>query len=463
MEARQIQRETKILLTDLSAGKDRESGLAKYRGMLAAAFSSYAMIKLSMNYFTLCEMEQEDGETRKDETNEDVWTVRSGIRGLLSGSTEKEEESIRALRDRITARMKVLTSYTDFFEQHEYILNRREAKLLGEVEHVSPEQLAEEAFSYVFSDQDKMVINSRIQSVVEQLPVRMTKQRFYDILSEAISLYKGGELQSAKDFIDSVKEAALITLPEGFDSTYPDLAQTKDFFDSVTYKDLGKDEYEKLVEELSLVTKTMEDLATGDLLLQEIVNDILIVQLTTRFSAPAYIDDRSLVARQVLEEIISSDEIALSAEKFDKWFLSLEGAQEDAYESLLLLEGALESYADELPEDAAKALKTADLLTSTSLFMDLDTTGVHVVEEKADEAEIEAMKEDLFNGFDAVFAGLSKEEKRSRMAKVLSMVPVFFNSRDEIKEYFLYALQNCRDDSELTAVSHIIRSMIQGE
>ena len=32
------------------------------------------------------------------------------------------------------------------------------------------------------------------------------------------------------------------------------------------------------------------------------------------------------------------------------------------------------------------------------------------------------------------------------MAKVLSMVPVFFNSRDEIKAYFLYALENCRDD-----------------
>ena len=48
------------------------------------------------------------------------------------------------------------------------------------------------------------------------------------------------------------------------------------------------------------------------------------------------------------------------------------------------------------------------------------------------------------------------------MAKVLSMVPVFFNTRDEIKEYFLYALENCRDDSELTAFSRILHEMIQG-
>jgi hypothetical protein len=94
--------------------------------------------------------------------------------------------------------------------------------------------------------------------------------------------------------------------------------------------------------------------------------------------------------------------------------------------------------------------------------MDLDKVGVHVVEEKAEEAKIEEMKKVLFEDFDAAFSGLSREEKRSRMAKVLSMVPVFFNTRDEIKEYFLYALENCRDDSELTAVGHIIRSMIQG-
>ena len=89
-----------------------------------------------------------------------------------------------------------------------------------------------------------------------------------------------------------------------------------------------------------------------------------------------------------------------------------------------------------------------------------EKTGIRVVEDKAEESELEALKASLFKDFDAVFEKLSKEEKRSRMAKVLSMVPVFFNSRDEIKAYFLYALENCRDDSELTAVSNILREMM---
>ena len=467
MEARQLEKEAKILLTEIAADRNRAEGLVQYGKMCAAAFASYSLIKLSLNYFTLCEMEQEEAE--EGDRSEDYWTVQSAVRGLLSATPEKEEEQIRTLRDRITARMKVLTSYTDFFEQHEYIMNRKEAGLLGQVEQVSPENLADEAFSFVFSDQDKMVVNTRIQSVVGQLPVRMTKQRFYDILSEAIALYQGGELQSARDFIQSIREAALLELPEGFETEYPELKERYDLFDHVTYKDLSKAEYENLQKELESVTGEMEGYATRDLLLQEIVNDILVVQLTAPRADASYLEDRAETAKKILQEIITAEDIYVSAEQFDEWFLLMEGAQEEAYEALLTLESSLESYADELEPDVAKALKTADLLTSTSLFMDLnekeesadpEERAEEKAEDKAEDKKLEQLKEQLFTDFDQAFAVLSREEKRSRMAKVLSMVPVFFNSREEIREYFLYALENCRDDSELTAVSRLIHDMM---
>ena len=460
METKQLRKEAKILVTDLSAGRDTEENQAAYTAMTASAFASYARIKLSMNLFTLREMEQEKEELGQ-EKDADSWTVLEAVRGLSEEHPEAGLEQTKALRDRITARMKVLTAYTDFFEQHEYILNRKEAGILGETESISPEALAEEAFSFVFKDQDKMVVNTRIQSIVEQLPVRMTKQRFYDILSEAIALYKGGELSVAKDFIRSVSDAALITLPEGFDTMYPRLHQVYLLFDSVNYKDLEAEELKHLENELDGLTEFMEQLATRDLLLQEIVNDILIVQLTAPFVSRDRMDDRAAVAGDVLQKLGAMD-ADLTAEQFDQWFLSLEGAQEDAYETLLILEARLEDLAPGLDEEAAEALRQADLLTSTSLFMDLEKKEITVVEEKAEEAQLEEMKNTLFADFDAAFSKLSKEEKRSRMAKVLSMVPVFFNSRDEIREYFLYALENCRDDSELTAVSRILHEIMQG-
>ncbi len=462
MEARKLRKEAKILLTDLAAGKDEENLMQRYKEMTAASFCSYALIKLSMNYFTFCEMEA-DTEEQTEERSEEAWLVREAIGSLLSGKPEAEEEKVREFRDRITARMKVLTANTDFFEQHEYILNRKEAGLLGEIEPVSCEELADEAFRFVFADQDKMVINTRIQSVVEQLPVRMTRQRFYDIISEAVALYKGGDFTAAKNFVDSVRDAALLDLPEGFDEMYPDLKQVRDLFDAVTYKELDTEEYKHLSRELANVTGSMETYATRDLLLQEIINDILIVQLTAPMAGGEYLDDNYQTSAEVLKKLVDSEEKEASAEQFDQWFLSLEGAQEEAYDTLLTLESSLDSWMDRFSEKEQEAFRTADMLTSTSLFMDISDSGIHVIEEKAEEEKLEKLKEDLFRSFDDVFNGLSKEEKRSRMAKVLSMVPVFFNSKEEIRDYFLYALENCRDDSELTAVSRLIRGMIMDQ
>ena len=49
------------------------------------------------------------------------------------------------------------------------------------------------------------------------------------------------------------------------------------------------------------------------------------------------------------------------------------------------------------------------------------------------------------------------------MAKVLSVIPVFFNNKEEIKEYFLYALDRCSDETELLASVEIINEMMLGD
>ena len=46
------------------------------------------------------------------------------------------------------------------------------------------------------------------------------------------------------------------------------------------------------------------------------------------------------------------------------------------------------------------------------------------------------------------------------MAKVLSVMPVFFNTQDEILEYFKSALQGCSDKAELTAVRDIVNDYL---
>ena len=102
------------------------------------------------------------------------------------------------------------------------------------------------------------------------------------------------------------------------------------------------------------------------------------------------------------------------------------------------------------------------MLLSSSLFMNIDNDNLND-EETADSDYIKALKDKLISEFDEVFKNTGRFEKRSIMAKVLSQIPVFFNSQAEIRDYFEYSLSRCGDDSELTACAGIIEDIISEE
>ena len=78
----------------------------------------------------------------------------------------------------------------------------------------------------------------------------------------------------------------------------------------------------------------------------------------------------------------------------------------------------------------------------------------------ADSLYINQVRDKLTEEFAALFDRQDRLMNRARMAKVLGQVPVFFNSRQEISDYISYALQNCKNQSELKAVVHIINDIM---
>ena len=151
-------------------------------------------------------------------------------------------------------------------------------------------------------------------------------------------------------------------------------------------------------------------------------------------------------------------------------FVKLEGAQEEAYEELAFLNSNsdelygtyYEMYDNQEIKDMFDILKKTDTLTSTSLFMDIDDSAISVVSEEADDIFITEIKKDLIDDMNEMFANTHKLKKRSIMAKVLSQMPVFFNTQQEILEYFQYALSSCKDKAELTACRDLVGDIISG-
>ncbi len=466
-----MKKQGKILLTDIRADRNREESLIQFQKLLATAFTKYAAIKLSLNYFTMTEMVEDMEADRKAEVQEYILGIRNALKQtvLSEGSVSQAvTEEISGIRDRITYKMKILTAYTDALEVYEYILNRKEAEVKGTAEDfIDTDALAGEMFRYVFSDQDKLLINSKIQSFVAQLPVRMTKNRFYDIIANTLSIYKGGEKAAVNDFLDSLFSAALIDVPEGFETEYRDLYDIYQTLRQADYKNLTLEEYSRLTGLLEAASVIINNAVTDYLMLQEIVNDVLILLYTGNLVDSAYLDRKYQAAITILNGILDAEDIYAASCDFDSLFEELLGAQEEAYEELSFLEANLQELKDTYEavypgtiSDGFAQLMKADRLTSSSLFMDVDRDFT-VVEEAADEAFINDRRDYAVERFGEKLRDCSKLEQRSIMAKILAMLPVFFNSQQEIKDYFEYTLSRCGDDSELTACERIIREMME--
>ena len=255
MKAREFTREAKILTTELSAGRDKTKNIENYGKMSAAGRSSYCMVGAALNGYT----RWEENLSPDSEMDSIVLQCIKEYAKLYNGEDPTPDfdpvNALDNLRNGIITQMEALTGYTDFFAIHEFILNRKETQseimLSGEAPAVDIEVLLSKLEKYIFSEKDKAWINSQIQLVLEQLPVRMTKQRFYDILSESLNLYKGGELSVAKGFADAVRGIAGLTggafagdscLEEGIKAVFARLEEAKKRFQTVDYKNITVDE-----------------------------------------------------------------------------------------------------------------------------------------------------------------------------------------------------------------------------
>ena len=469
----------KKLMTYIQADKDREDSILKYQQLLGTAFNDYSTIKLSMNLFTLyeriadlldTESPDEDMMQVRDEMEQYINTLSFSLRTVF---VDKKPDAslitdITSIRDKITADMKLLTFYVDAYEIYEYILNRKEPKFRDEeLTEIDSAQLAETMFDFVFAEDDKLLINTRIQDMIAQLPVRMTKSHFFDIIANSLMIYRGGEKKSVDGFIESIRDAALLDEPKGLSDRYASLYEFYKELRSVNYESIDKDTVSSLSDKISENADKISAICSDYMMMTEVINDILVVLYTEGLKDSSYLDDRYDTASTIISSIVTATDIYEASADFDELFVKLEGAQEDAYETLASLNANFddlyntyyEMYEGDI-QNAFDNLSKVDRLTSTSLFMDIENSGLSVVVDEADEIYINEEKNSLVEDFKAHFEKLGKSERRSVMAKVMSLMPVFFNTKQEIKEYFEYALSSCSDLAEMTACKELIDDLI---
>jgi hypothetical protein len=389
----------------------------------------------------------------------------------ITGDEPIDEEAlfgINQIRENIEYKMRNLTAYTDGFEIYEYVLNRVEARVKGTVSDVDTQTLADRMYAYVFQENDTVVINSKLKLLLEQLPVRMTKGKFYDVVTNTLTIYKGGDRRSVDEFADMLRTTVLISKPKGFENEYPYLYSTYDSLKEADYANIDEKTYDELMDKLDSGAAIINGEASAYMLLQEIVNDVYTILLTHTAGRDKNHGETGYgAALEILGQCVTDASIDDITEALMPKFVLLEGVQEDVYETITVLESCLDDVRNDDVIDSLglradlESLTKAEKLLSTSLFVALDSDTRTEGSETADNDYILKLRDELEAELKQLFAENGRQVNRSIMCKLISSMPIFLNSQQDIKTYFEYVLNNCNDDSELTACAKLIEEIIE--
>lgn len=460
---------------DICKKKNLDKNLSSYINNMMTLYSRFSYIKLSMNYYTFCDVISE----LDDDISREVVKVLASLNGIIdtdivnTSSDRDEKEAVRRLfsiRDSITETMEIVTAYVDRLAVFEHILNRVEYKFSDDAfdEDYYDNRFANDILNYILSDRDSVVINGKIAEVIGQLPMRLTRNKFFELVRDAFGLYKGQEKSALNDFIYMLETVSGIYMPEGFETRFPDLNEILAKLSSADYKGMSENEYKKAQELLDYAVSFVTKASDLYVQLMELVNDTLIILLSKSYAFHDSTETANCISiiSSVMQNSVSGME-EIDEDITDR-FISFEGKQEKIYSQIssndYVIDEINQSFCDEIKandlEEAFHNLNMIGKLASGSNFVSL---AENEVSGNASDEDIESAFEKYHDSLAGIFKSGTKEYNRAVMSVVLASLPVFFNNVDEILNYIKTSLSQCSEEAEKRACTALIQMLIEDD
>lgn len=426
-----------------------------------AAACNYSYTELALNYYMCYEIFQEKEEGGFGLAQPFYDRYHKILKRFLNG--ENVEEELSDLREDAIAEMNGVVAYVDRMQAYETILKRLKYRFVPPQENLKDNQtLTEEIMAYILCDKESVGVNQRIQEVMRELPVRLTKNKFFAMTEEGLSIYKGGSVYSFRMILDLLRSEGLLrSLPvkEGYEY----LASAVKEFCETDYRQMEQAAYEHLSEKMEEITPELLENTEALHSLMDLINSLTVICLTKKDSV------QEVSEKQHIEAILQG--VLALFEKEEK-----EEIPETLTEHLSFLEGKQEGYFDiwlrnDVPEQEEGKSETdcedsfrfrkVELLMSGSAYMEL----VKDAKEEEDEVEEAFFKESLealFTELQTFWKDCPKVLVRASMAKILSSLPVFFQSIEAVRSYIESSLDSCSDEAELLGCMEELRERMKG-
>ncbi len=388
---------------------------------------------------------------------------------LFAGGEIPSEMSVSVLaqREANTKHMHLLSAYADRFTIYEYVLNRLEHRFSGKTlpKGYNDADAADNLMIRLGNIKDNAARQSIIVQMIEQLPMRMTKKRFFRVLSEGLNVYNGSEKKTVEDLLFMIRTAALIEEPEGMASDYAMLYQIAEKLTAADYTSLDEAGFTALYQQTKAGLEELNRQMDLVMMLQELLNQLtaLIYTADTEVLDLAFADSIGMV-RQTLKSYAETksmdDETVLG-------FAKLEGVQEQVSNTFFEMSAAAEEFSRAYAADIASyemehdfvVLERLNRLLSSSRFASL-TMEESAEPELADEAYLLDVLSRLIRELSEQFAKLPRMMNRAVMAKILTMFPLFIREYQELEAYVSGSLSSCTDAAEKIACLEIMDDLL---
>lgn len=149
-------------------------------------------------------------------------------------------------------------------------------------------------------------MNGRIRQIIGQLPVRLTKQKFFSLVMEGLSVYIGSPLENLKDMMYTLRRSSMAKLPLGMEEGHKDFFELLEQFRHEDYTNMTAEGYEEASSSLPLPARAYDESGLY-IMLQDIINDFCVLV----FARPGAVID-------VKEEELYCSMVGEILDKFEK-------------------------------------------------------------------------------------------------------------------------------------------------
>ncbi|MGN0158124.1 MAG: hypothetical protein ACI39W_03135 [Brotaphodocola sp.] len=431
--------------------------MAKQWKKQASLAYGYALTRLTLNSCLYFEELPEDYAANEAVRRQKAFDQE--FQKLLSDCVKGElDQSLTgALRSRIQKEMEGIVAFTDCFQVYEYVLNRVERRFCENLpsSSLTDEEVAQKILEFVTGVKDTADMNRRMQEVISQLPIRFTRQKYYSMVQEAMSAYIGAQEEALENVMYLLDTASMTALSEEQKSAYPKLKENLDELQQITFRTITRDEYQRTVQLVQYSSEMLDALSDYYQLLQEMTNDLYLIAITQKDAIRDAGRERD--ALYILKELLSIEGTDFPT-SVEQELCHLEGVQEEYYEKFMQLEPVPE-YTEGEEEEISK-MRVVERLMSTSNFVSLEQKAASAAVTRED---VDAAFARFVQKTDPILQKCQKPVARAVMAATLSVLPICFNSMNEIRNYVTNSLAGCTDIAEREASIDLIHQLMEME